>query len=107
MPIVSEAEKNQIMPVNQFASLCGHKIEPVLIFLCCHLWIDFTAHTQDRCFRDRGRREESFPGHSEVALSIIRRHAALISECNSRQPPREIMADYSKPGVNRCRGVST
>ena len=45
--IVPEAEKNQIMPVNRFASLRGQKIELILIFLRRRLWIDFTAHTQD------------------------------------------------------------
>jgi hypothetical protein len=45
--IVPEAEKNQIMPVNRFASLRGQKIELILVFLRRDLWIDFTAHTQD------------------------------------------------------------
>jgi len=45
--IISEAEKNEIMPVNRFASLRGHQAELVLIFLRRHLWIDLTAHTQD------------------------------------------------------------
>ena len=47
MAIVPEAEKNQIMPVNRFASLRGQKIELILVFLRRDLRIDFTAHTQD------------------------------------------------------------
>jgi hypothetical protein len=45
--IVPEAEKNQIMAVNRFTPLRGHKVELILIFLCRDLWIDFTAQTQD------------------------------------------------------------
>ena len=45
--IVPEAEKNQIMAVNRFASLRGDKVELVLILLRRDLWIDLTAHTQD------------------------------------------------------------
>ena len=82
MPIVPEAEKNQIMPVNRFASLCGQKIELILVFLCRDLWIDLAAHTQDRFLRNCARREKSFPSHSEIALWIIRGDATLVSECN-------------------------
>jgi hypothetical protein len=45
--IVPEAEKNQIMPVNRFASLRGQTIELILVFLRRGLWVDFAAHTQD------------------------------------------------------------
>ena len=47
MAIVPEAEKNQIVPVNRFASLRSQKVEVILLFLRRDLWIDFSAHTQD------------------------------------------------------------
>ena len=46
-PSSPRAEKHQIMAVNRFTPLRGHKVELILIFLRGDLWIDFTAHTQD------------------------------------------------------------
>jgi hypothetical protein len=46
-PSSPEAEKNQIMTVNRFASLGRHKVEVILAFPRRDLWVDFTTHTQD------------------------------------------------------------
>jgi hypothetical protein len=105
--IITQAEKNQIVRINWFAALAGHEIELVLILLRRNLRINFTAHTQNRFFRNPSRRQKSFPGHPEVALRIIRWHTALISKRDTNQVPRQLMRDRCKPGVNRPRSVPT
>jgi hypothetical protein len=72
----------------------------VLVFLRCDLRINFAAHAQNRFFRNCGWRQESFARHPEVAVFIIRWHAALVSERDVNQLPRQIMRDPGKPRVN-------
>src|SRR5207253_10065306 len=103
--IVAQAQQNQVVLVSRFTALCRQKIEIVLVFLRRDLRIDFTAHTHNRFFRNRGGRQKSFTRHSEVALSIIRRYATLVSERDSSQLPRQIVRDRGKPGVNRDRSI--
>src|SRR2546430_11489415 len=71
----------------------------------CDLRINFAAHAQNRFSRNRGWRKQSFVRHPEVAVFIIRWHAALVSERDVNQFPRQIMRDRGKPRVNRARRV--
>ena len=106
MTIIAKAEKNQVVPINWFTSLPGHEIEMLFVLLRRDFRINLAAHPQNRFFRNPSRRQKSFPGHSEVALWIVRWHAALIAESDTNQVPRQIMRDRCKPRVNRPRSVS-
>src|SRR5438270_8681337 len=78
----------------------------ILILLRRCLRIEFAAQPSNRLFRNRGWRQQSFPGHSKVAFRIVRRHATLVSERDPNQIPWQITPDRRKPSVNRSRGVS-
>src|SRR2546430_13193128 len=54
----------------------------------CDLRINFAAHAQNRFSRNRGWRKQSFTRHPEVAVFIIRWHAALVAERDVNQFPR-------------------
>src|SRR2546430_14245748 len=71
----------------------------------CDLRINFAAHPQNRCFRNGSRRQKRFPSHPEVALLIVRWHAALVAKRDTTQLPRQIMSDGRNSSINRPRSV--
>src|SRR5438445_2626048 len=73
--------------------------------MCLELRIYFVAHTHNVFLRNRVWHQKSFPDHPEVAVLILRWHAALVSEGDANRLPRQIMRDRRKPGVNRPRRV--
>src|SRR6266481_2924124 len=101
MTIIPQAEKNQVVSINWFGVLSGHEIELVFVLLRCNLRINFAAHPQNGFFRNRSRRQKSFPGHFEIALRIVWWHATLVSERDTNQVPWQIMANRRQPRVNR------
>src|SRR2546423_6655618 len=105
MTIIAQAEKKQVVRINWLATLAGHETESVLILLCRNLRVNFAAHPQNRFFRNRSRRQKTFPSHPEVALLIVGWHAALVAKRDTNRVPWQVMSDGRNPGINRPRSV--
>src|SRR6266403_5090735 len=101
MPIITQAEQNQVVSIDGFAALRRQNIEMIFIFTGCNLRVDFTAHARNRFFGDSCGHEETFIGHPEVALWVIRWHAAFVAEGDLNQLPWQIACNRREPRVNR------
>src|SRR5438094_8144908 len=95
MPIIPQAEQNQVVSIDGFTALRRQNIEMIFIFSRCELRIDFTAQASNRFFRNSSRHKKSLLGHSEVALRLIRRDATFVAESDSTQLPRLTIRDPS------------
>src|SRR4029453_9619950 len=101
MAIIAEAEKNQIVLVNELTATCSKGAQLVFVLLRCDLRINFAAHAHDRFLRNGSGHQKIFARHSEVALWIIRRHATLVSEREPTRFPWKITRFCGDPSVNR------
>jgi hypothetical protein len=107
MSIVTQAEQNQVVPINAFPPLSRQNVEMSFVLLRCGLRIEFAAHPRNRFFRNRCRHKQRVVGHSEVALWIIRWDAAFVAESDSNQLPWQIASDLREPRVHRPWSIST
>src|SRR5205809_5350049 len=105
MAIIAKAQQNQVVSIDGFAALCRQNIKMIFIFTGCNLRDDFTAHARNRFFRDSCGHEETFIGHPEVALRVIRWHTTFIAKCDSNQLPWQIAGDRREPCVDRSRSI--
>src|SRR6266496_5613442 len=101
MAVIPQAEQNQVVSIGGLAALCRQNLEMIFIFTGCNLRVDFTAHACNRVFGNCCGHEENFMGHPEVALRVIRWHAAFVAESDLNQLPWQIACDRREPCVNR------
>src|SRR6266568_9454789 len=105
MSVVTQAEQNQIVPIDVFAALRRQKVEMILIFLRRNLWLELAAHPHDRFVGQVRGNNKRLASHAVVALLVIRRNAAFVAKSNERSFPRQIAADTRQFRVNRARRV--
>src|SRR6266849_5463893 len=92
MSVVTQAEQNQIVPINVFAALRRQKVEMILIFLGRNLWLDLAAHPHDRSVGQVRGNKKRLVSHAVVALLVIRRNAAFVAKSNKDSFPWQIAA---------------